>query len=659
MGSEDHMHISQDFLVEAGVANMTDDFLVSEKGTPDMSVDVAPGTAYVLNNSYSAHSVSENRFWRVILDTSTNVVISANASGNPRYTSLFVKIDTVTTPDDTASNVSSVLAVDGTAAASPTPPATPSDHLRLADVYVANGASSITDSVIVDKRTDASLQARRVTPNLLKNGNFINNSTDGYGGTADDWTNSSGNPVQGGFPTCTKAQLISWLGITDGQIEGLWNLNEASGNAIDLSSNGYDLTETSGTIANSSDGLMDGGARDFELGDTEYFTDTAANTLITGDQTWFAWIKPESLPGDMRIFGHSDSTPTNHGSIRVNSSNGVSFQLVGLTTNSSVSSDVILETGKWYFVCGVYDSGATKLKIWVNGIKVEVTASGSHTVSGTQSLSIGRMGLYNSQYYDGLVNNSGVLSVALNDDQVKALWAHTTYRGTKIRRNSTNGLISQSLPQNLVEQYRGKTLTLNTKMYQETASTVQISIYDGSTETASSTTDVTNMWLNPNISATIDEDATEITLRLKVSTSNGDAWFKECSVSHGGAMVYSPSQDDLNTFPRLLGQETSFNDCVDNIVTLGGWGYLAGDDNADINGVVTFEDTFLDEPIINISFAGSSAGTDYTNLTGVRRVFISHSTQSTTTFKVEMGYSGATFASGTNFFYTWTAKGRI
>jgi len=136
---------------------------------------------------------------------------------------------------------------------------------------------------------------RRETPNLLKNGNFINNSTDGYGGTPDDWVSSSGNPVQGGIPTLTKAQLISILGIADGDIEGLWPLNEASGNALDLSSSGYDLTDTN-TVLSSDDGLM-ALARDFELDNSEYFTiadDSCANLEMEGSQTWFAWVKLES-----------------------------------------------------------------------------------------------------------------------------------------------------------------------------------------------------------------------------------------------------------------------------------------------------------------------------------------------------------------------------
>ncbi len=173
-------------------------------------------------------------------------------------------------------------------------------------------------------------------PNLLKNGNFINNSTNGYGKTPDDWNDSSANPVQGGVPTLTKAELISILGISDGDIEGLWPLNEASGNALDLSSNGYNLTETGGTIAADDDGLM-ATARDFEHNDEEYFLIANAscpNLEIAGSQTWFCWYKPESLE-DTRLLNRNNNTK----SLFFHTTGRVSMQIVGLTTES-VESDI-------------------------------------------------------------------------------------------------------------------------------------------------------------------------------------------------------------------------------------------------------------------------------------------------------------------------------
>lgn len=392
--------------------------------------------------------------------------------------------------------------------------------------------------------------------NLTKNGNFINNSTNGYGGTPDDWTNSSANPVQGGIPTLTKQQLIDLLGVADGDIEGLWPLNEASGNASDLSSSNYTLTDNN-TVDSSLDGLM-GRARDFELANSEYLTNaTVPNLRITGSQTFFAFIKPETITAVQRLMGRSTAAPANIVNIGIGvgaGTNGkVDFQLQNLTTNTFVSSDVTIEAGKWYFICGVYDSANSLLKVWVNGIKKQVTASGSSTAGGTETFSIGRAGAYAADYYDGLIQNACVLSVALSDDQVKRLFAATLYKGIKIRRATSNASMTQALPQDLVERLRGKAVAITAKVWQDIASTAQVSINDGS-ETASATTATTGSWVNIGVTDTISSTATSITLAIKHSTSDGNSWFKEVMFYEGGSLIYTwyPSYDDVARFPRLL-----------------------------------------------------------------------------------------------------------
>ena len=431
--------------------------------------------------------------------------------------------------------------------------------------------------------------------NLLKNGNFINNSTNGYGSTPDDWTSSNANPVQGGFPSMTKAELIALLGILDGDIEGLWNLNEDSGNALDLSSNGYNLTplvtnvsqyppyhsdtyvkattkydtsywpyfatdpaksltgswtnnswvtgsgvatnqrfhidlgsaitvkriyyenchdsggnttlgaknftfwgsntaaafadltyatdtnwtqltasqstfdqhvaanqadpkyititnttayryyavkiadgwsagscalrrielQTTTTVMTSNDGLM-GKARDFEKDNSEYFTiadASCANLEITGSRTIFAWVKPESLAQRTIMFKSDASISKYYGLHMADTSGAFRMNAIGLTTNTIVTSDILAEAGKWYFVCGVYDSANTKLKLWVNGTKKEVTASGSSTDT-DGAFNIGSF-QNASAFWDGLIQNAGVLSVALTDAQVGLLMNYT------------------------------------------------------------------------------------------------------------------------------------------------------------------------------------------------------------------------------------------
>lgn len=389
--------------------------------------------------------------------------------------------------------------------------------------------------------------------NLLENSNFINNSTNGYGTTPDDWISSSANPVQGGFPAMTKQNLIDLLGVADGDIEGLWNLNEASGNATDLSSNGYTLTDTN-TVTSSSDGLM-ASNRFFTVANSECFTiadASCANLEIAGSKTYFAWVKPSAIGINQTIMSKSKSDNTIRNMlVYVNTSNTVTVICEGLTTNTTVTSDVILEANKWYFIAARYDSVGTTLSVWVNGIKKSVTASGSGTDT-NGPFEIGRANSGAGLYWGGIIANVGVLSVALTDLQLKRLFAATTYRGQKIRRATTNASLTATLTEDKVERLRGKTITILAQMWQDTASTGQISI-TGATETASSTTATTGSWVSVSATHTVAATATSITLSLKHSTSDGNTWFKDVMLNAGStALPWTAAPEDWARFPRLL-----------------------------------------------------------------------------------------------------------
>lgn len=389
--------------------------------------------------------------------------------------------------------------------------------------------------------------------NLLKNGNFINNSTNGYGGTPDDWTSSNANPVQGGIPALTKQNLIDILGVADGDIEGFWNLN---GNFNDLSSNGYNLT-ASGSPTDSSDGLM-AQAKDFESSSSQYANNAAANCRIAGSQTFFAFVKPESFASNGRIIAVSDSTPTNYVTLILQTSGVIQMEVSGISGNAN--SDVVLQTGKWYMIVGVYDTSAGKVKIWVNGIKKENTVTGSHT-AGTGGLSIGRLGDYSAaaSYYDGLVQNAGVLSVALSDAQVKRLFAATMYSKQKIRRATTNAYLENELDTEVVQRLRGRTIAIRADLYQSTASTAQISIHqtmaDGTTDESiiSATDATTGSWLEKYATGTLEPDVVSVKVRIKHSTTDGNTWFRNVCLYEGSSLLpYDHSKNDWNRFPRLL-----------------------------------------------------------------------------------------------------------
>ncbi len=387
-----------------------------------------------------------------------------------------------------------------------------------------------------------------VGENLLNNGNFINSSINGYGGTPEDWTSVSGNPIQGGIPALTKQTVIDTLGVTDGDIEGLWNLN---GSFADLSANTYTLT-ASGSPTDSNDGLM-AQAKGFVAASSQYATGAAANAKLAASQTWSVHVKPTALNGSIMGFGDSDNSEQKY--LYIGSGGIVSFALAGLAT-ATINSDVILEVNKWYHIVARYDSVAATLSLWVNGVKKTVSTSGVPSQSTSNNFSVGRYGDYATLYFSGLIQNAMVLSVALTDSQVKKLWSATTYKGIKVRRaGGTDGYIYQELPEQVVQSLRGKTITAVAQVWQEAVSQGAIAIWDGTTETASTNTSTTGSFVQVSATATIPATASTVVIRLKASTTNGNVWFKETGLFRSGiALAYSPSPMDWARFPNLLRQ---------------------------------------------------------------------------------------------------------
>ena len=102
------------------------------------------------------------------------------------------------------------------------------------------------------------------------------------------------------------------------------------------------------------------------------------------------------------------------------------FALTGLTTTLNIKSSTgTISTGTWYFLCGVYDSANSKLKIFVNGTKTEATASGSAVLSAGE-FCIGRWGAYTTLNFDGIIDDAFIFNRALTDAEVTKLYTTTS-----------------------------------------------------------------------------------------------------------------------------------------------------------------------------------------------------------------------------------------
>lgn len=155
--------ITSRLLVNAGV--LAEDALeVTEAGSPDNTVVVAVGDIAIGDNSPSATAPAY--YYHGWVDSAHAETVSANASGNPRIDVIVAFVD-LTVVDDTNSDNPGALdfmIVAGTPGATPAAPddsaiqtavGASNPWIALAQIDVANGFSSITDSDITDLRPQA------------------------------------------------------------------------------------------------------------------------------------------------------------------------------------------------------------------------------------------------------------------------------------------------------------------------------------------------------------------------------------------------------------------------------------------------------------------------------------------------------------------------
>jgi hypothetical protein len=208
---------------------------------------------------------------------------------------------------------------------------------------------------------------------------------------------------------------------TGGNCVGLWKLD---GNGNDSSSFGYNLSGTAPTYVT---GLYSQ-AGDFESTSSNYLEIANAscpNLQILDSRTISCWIKAESFTDYQKIVSkRNEGTGAAGYEIYTASGGIVGIVCAGLTTNDYVNHSDTLSTGVWYHVAGVYDKKNTKLKIFVNGVKVEVTASG-FTANPTTPFVLGcnyNNGNTRQNYYDGVLEDVAIFNRALTDDEIISIY---------------------------------------------------------------------------------------------------------------------------------------------------------------------------------------------------------------------------------------------
>lgn len=147
-----------DLVYQGGTAISTH-LQITQQSVADMTVKVATGRGYIKGSSSNAYPVR--------LTATENITIGANGSGNPRIDAVGLYIDLsadASAPGD-GTGVVKTFCVAGTPAGSPSAPSNgdistaiggSNPFLRLANVAVSSGATSIVTANITDMRVPVS-----------------------------------------------------------------------------------------------------------------------------------------------------------------------------------------------------------------------------------------------------------------------------------------------------------------------------------------------------------------------------------------------------------------------------------------------------------------------------------------------------------------------
>jgi hypothetical protein len=210
-------------------------------------------------------------------------------------------------------------------------------------------------------------------------------------------------------------------------IQGFWRFED---DFTDESDNGYDLTETSGTIPFVSGKI--GKAGDFEADDTEYLAIANAscpNLNITGDLFICAWVKPESIDTIMTVVSKWDTDRTQY-LLRIQDAKVRMFISENTIDNSNATSTDTIGSGAWAWIAGSFQASDGYIRTYLNGAE---NGAGNDTAyaaigSDTEDFMIGAYKTSNAaaNYYDGLIDEVLIYNAIPSAAEIARIYAITS-----------------------------------------------------------------------------------------------------------------------------------------------------------------------------------------------------------------------------------------
>ncbi len=196
----------------------------------------------------------------------------------------------------------------------------------------------------------------------------------------------------------------------------LLHLNEASGLIYDSSgnnNNGVVYGAAYGANGKFSTALSFDGINDYvDISNSESLN-------ITGNQlTLEAWVKWNINPSSGNQWANIiDKNGDNEWQIQHSQTNS-HFEFAVRTTSNRryIQSTTTPQQNRWYYVAGVYNG--THISIYVNGIKERSFTLNGDISTSSSNISLGRRGINNDRYFNGVIDEVAVYSRALSDEEI-------------------------------------------------------------------------------------------------------------------------------------------------------------------------------------------------------------------------------------------------
>ncbi len=189
-------------------------------------------------------------------------------------------------------------------------------------------------------------------------------------------------------------------------------------------------------------GILNNGS-DFETGRSDYFTATGtAFSGATGGLTSTFWVKMESLGADtglFRIYGSGDENGDSLVYIQYDISesgtgnaNTIQANVFGNAANFSVGGDNnALNDTNWHHILVTAQVGGN-MRLYIDGSEQAdsptsmAAATAFRTLSGTESMYLGRLRVSLPRYHDGILDEQGIYAAELNSTKRGLLYGGGT-----------------------------------------------------------------------------------------------------------------------------------------------------------------------------------------------------------------------------------------